>query len=226
MGVPYGRPFTLPPHAILIPMVPALQVVSVNYTDMGGNPQVMPASDYTVDLACEPARITPVFGKIWPIPLPQMGAVSVTFVAGDAVKLTADPNADTISVPGWKTLAVGDALRISKRDKTADGDSAFPTIAGGALADYTDYYVQAVAGTDLYKLSATSGGPLIDITSAGSGDLFVGTIPHELRNWMTLAIGTLHNTRAAAIVDTRVTAAELPSEFVDRLLDKYTLRLA
>src|SRR5216683_2965885 len=83
MGVPYGRPFTLPPHAILIPMVPALQVVSVNYTDMGGNPQVMPASDYTVDLACEPARITPVFGKIWPIPLPQMVAVSVTFVAGD-----------------------------------------------------------------------------------------------------------------------------------------------
>jgi hypothetical protein len=44
--------------------------------------QVMPATDYTVDLACEPARITPVFGKIWPITLPQIGAVTVTFDTG------------------------------------------------------------------------------------------------------------------------------------------------
>jgi hypothetical protein len=42
----------------------------------------MPALTYTVDAACEPARITPVFGQIWPICLPQIGAVSVTFDAG------------------------------------------------------------------------------------------------------------------------------------------------
>ena len=39
-------------------------------------------SSYVVDAACEPARITPVFGQIWPPSLPQIGAVSVTFDAG------------------------------------------------------------------------------------------------------------------------------------------------
>ena len=42
----------------------------------------MPSAEYTVDTACEPARLTPVFGKIWPTTLPQIGAVSVTFDAG------------------------------------------------------------------------------------------------------------------------------------------------
>jgi hypothetical protein len=57
-------------------------VVSINYLDMGSVNQTMPALNYTVDAACEPARITPVFGQIWPICLPQIGAVSVTFDAG------------------------------------------------------------------------------------------------------------------------------------------------
>jgi hypothetical protein len=49
---------------------------------MGSALQVMPGATYTVDTACEPARITPVFGQMWPISLPQIGAVSVTFDAG------------------------------------------------------------------------------------------------------------------------------------------------
>jgi len=82
MGVPAGSPFTLPGHAILIPKCPVQYVVSIQYQDMAGIWQSMPTSDYVVDLACEPARITPVFGKIWPITLPQIGAVSVTFDTG------------------------------------------------------------------------------------------------------------------------------------------------
>ena len=82
MGVPAGRPFTLPGHAILIPKVPVQAVVSIDYLDMGSQQQTMPPANYAVDAACEPARITPVFGQIWPITLPQIGAVSVTFDAG------------------------------------------------------------------------------------------------------------------------------------------------
>lgn len=82
MGVPAGTPFSLPGHAILIPKCPIQSLVSIQYLDMASTWQVMPATDYTVDLACEPARITPVFGKIWPITLPQIGAVTVTFDAG------------------------------------------------------------------------------------------------------------------------------------------------
>lgn len=82
MGVPAGDPFSLPGHAILAPKSPLASVVSIQYLDMSGTWQTMPATDYTVDATCEPARITPVFGKIWPISLPQIGAVAVTFDAG------------------------------------------------------------------------------------------------------------------------------------------------
>ena len=82
MGVPAGQTFTLPGHAILLAKAPVQSVVSIDYLDMGSVNQIMPALTYTVDAACEPARITPVFGQIWPICLPQIGAVSVTFDAG------------------------------------------------------------------------------------------------------------------------------------------------
>lgn len=82
MGAPAGQTFTLPGHAILIPKSPLQSVVEIRYLDMAGVSQVMPSAHYTVDKACEPARITPVFGQIWPVALPQIGAVSVTFDAG------------------------------------------------------------------------------------------------------------------------------------------------
>ena len=82
MGVSAGQAFTLPGHAIVLAKAPVQSVVSINYLDMGSVNQTMPASTYTVDAACEPARITPVFGQIWPVCLPQIGAVSVTFDAG------------------------------------------------------------------------------------------------------------------------------------------------
>ncbi|NDG83299.1 MAG: hypothetical protein EBX44_16130 [Betaproteobacteria bacterium] len=77
-----GASFSLPGHAILLAKCPVQSVVSIEYLDMNGTTQVMPASDYVLDAACEPARLTPAFGKTWPPTLPQMGAVSVTFDAG------------------------------------------------------------------------------------------------------------------------------------------------
>jgi hypothetical protein len=82
MGMPAGLSFSLPGHAVLLPKCPVQSVVAIQYLDMAGSLQTMPATDYAVDAACEPARITPVFGKIWPIHLPQIGAVWVTFDAG------------------------------------------------------------------------------------------------------------------------------------------------
>jgi len=41
MGVPAGQPFTLPGHAILIHKSPVLNVVNINYLDMGGVLQTM-----------------------------------------------------------------------------------------------------------------------------------------------------------------------------------------
>ncbi len=82
MGVPAGKTFTLPGHAILIPKAPVQSIVSIDYLDMNRTAQTMSSVNYATDLACEPARITPIFGQIWPINLPEIGAVSVTFDAG------------------------------------------------------------------------------------------------------------------------------------------------
>jgi len=62
----------------------------------------MPAANYTVDSACEPARITPVFGQIWPIALPQIGAVSVIFDAGYG-----DASAVPEGIKTWIKLRLG-----------------------------------------------------------------------------------------------------------------------
>lgn len=102
MGVPAGTPFSLPGHAILIPKCPIQSLVSIQYLDMASVWQVMPATDYTADLACEPARITPVFGKIWPITLPQIGAVTVTFDAGYGPASTVPEG-----IKSWIKLRVG-----------------------------------------------------------------------------------------------------------------------
>lgn len=82
VGVPFGVPYSLPGHAILLDRGNVLQIDSVQYTAMDGSTQTMPPSAYVADLSGCPARITPVFGQIWPIPLPQIGAVQVNYQAG------------------------------------------------------------------------------------------------------------------------------------------------
>lgn len=102
MGLPSGQTFTLPANAILIPKSPLQAVVEIRYLDMAGAWQLMPPAAYTVDKACEPARITPVFGQTWPIALPQIAAVSVVFDSGYG-------NASAVpeGIKAWIKLRVG-----------------------------------------------------------------------------------------------------------------------
>lgn len=230
-GVPFGKTLSLPEHAILLPKGPVLQVVSVTYTDLSGVTQTLvqgQSNDYVVSQPTEPGevtRITPPFGKIWPIPMPQIGAVQVTFDAGYAAPIAAvDANADTIKVPGWKTLVVADALRLSNRDEAAVGDGSLPA-ATPSLAPLTDYYVQAVTAADTYKLAASAGGAVIDLTGAGGGKSFIGAIPASLRAWMLLAVGSLYENRESISVDSRITQIELPADFLDGLLDPHRIVL-
>lgn len=74
--------FSLPSHAFLLFKCPVQAVASIQYLDTGGQQQTLETNLYTLDAACEPARITPIFGETWPVSLPQIGSVSVTFDAG------------------------------------------------------------------------------------------------------------------------------------------------
>ena len=89
-------------HTVLINKSPLISVVAVEYLDMAGLAQTMPPSQYTVDAACEPARVTPIFGQTWPPTLPQIGAVSITFDAGYGAA-SAVPE----GIKSWIKLRVG-----------------------------------------------------------------------------------------------------------------------
>lgn len=73
------------PCQIILPKSSCQQVISIQYIDMSGATQTVPSTDYIVDAASDPARIAPGFGKIWPISLPQICSVWVTFDAGYGV---------------------------------------------------------------------------------------------------------------------------------------------
>jgi uncharacterized phiE125 gp8 family phage protein len=91
-----------PCHAILLSKCPVQSVVNIQYLDMNGMSQTLPLVDYVVDTSCEPARITPIFGKTWPPTLPQIGAVTITFDAGYGAA-SAVPE----GIKSWIKLRVG-----------------------------------------------------------------------------------------------------------------------
>lgn len=203
IGIPYGRALTLPGHAIYLERNPVLAVESIQYLDMAGDVQTMPACQYTVDYSSDPVRITPVFGQIWPIPLPQIASVWVNFRAGYAEALTTNVAANTASAPMWKTLAVGDAMRFF------NSGGALPA----PLQPNVDYIVSTVVSPGVYQLQD------VTLTDVGSGLSFVGEIPEGLKAWLKIRLATLYENREEVAIMTRGKIDALP--YVDRLLDPY-----
>jgi uncharacterized phiE125 gp8 family phage protein len=65
-----------------LPTGPLQSVTSISYVDTAGSVQTVPASDYLVDTKSQVPRITPAYGKVWPVPRFQMNAVTVRAVFG------------------------------------------------------------------------------------------------------------------------------------------------
>lgn len=207
LGIPAGVPWSLPGHAIELPRSPLIQIVSIQYLDMGGTLQTMPSTDYVVDDTGALMRITPVFGKIWPITLPQIGAVRVLFDAGYATPAVANAGTDTLTLGLWKQTAINDIVRL------ANSGGALPA----PLQPDTDYYVQSVTGNAI-KLSATAGGALIDLTDAGTGLHTLGEVPMGIKSWMLVRIDSLFMHRGEQAV---VMGKLEPLPYIDSLLDPF-----
>jgi hypothetical protein len=217
IGVPAGIPFSLPGSAVLLEQGPLLSVQSIKYTDMGGTLQTLPTTEYVVEMSSLPGRVTPQFGKIWPVTLPQMGAVQITYDVGHATQITADTTADTITVKGiWKTLVVGDLVRFSV---SGDSTAALPA----PLSENTDYYIRSVVSTGVYTLSTTVGGALLDLTTTGTGTSYIGVVPPNVVDWTLYRVGTAFNHRESEIAMDRGTV--FPIEWLDRLLDESAVPL-
>ncbi len=181
-------------RGIIIPHAPLVGVVSIAYVDSAGAAQTVSSADYLVNRTAEPGYITPRYGFSWPAVEPRAEAITVTYNAGFASPFTADATTDTITVTGPVTFAVADAVRFSH------SGSASSTLPGGLLAG-TTYYIRTAPGAGAYTLSATSGGSLLDLTTAGSGLNLIGEIPSRIISWMLLQIGTAANFRESSSED-------------------------
>lgn len=204
-------------QGIVVPHVPLVDVVSVEYVDGAGATQTLSAASYTVSTSAHPSYITPAYGVSWPTTRDQPDAVTVTYNAGYASRFTADATANTLTVTGPVTWAVDDPVRLSLSGGT-DGALPAPLVTG------TTYYIKtAVAG--VYTLAATVGGATIDLTDVGTGAHFIGEVPAGIINWILLQVGTLLDNResAAAAVANGTLVNELP--FFDGLLDRYRVWL-
>jgi hypothetical protein len=216
-GLMYGMPsafsgtVNIPGFAIVLPHNPVIAVVKIEYLDMDGTLQTVDPSVYTLNNALMPAIVTPRFGQIWPVPLPQVGAVMVTYDAGYAAPLTVvNAGAGTLTINSPVALAVGTVTRVY------NSGGALPA----GLAEATDYVIAtAVAG--VYTL--TRNGTPVAFTDTGSGTSYLGVVPEGLRNWILLRVGSMFENREEVAILNRGKIEELP--FVDGLLDPYRISL-
>lgn len=82
MGVPYGVTFSIPGHAITLDRGIVQSIQSIQYLN-AGTWYTMDPANYVADLSGCPARITPVFGQIWPvISTPQIANIKIDYTAG------------------------------------------------------------------------------------------------------------------------------------------------
>lgn len=101
--------------AVMLEHGPVQSIDSVVYTDMGGVQQSMPSTDYVADLSGTLARITPRFGKVWPITLPQMASVVINFTAGYGVAAAVPEG-----LKSWMKLRIG-SLYKNRESVVIDG---------------------------------------------------------------------------------------------------------
>ena len=195
-------------RVLRLPHAPVVNVVSVQYLGMDGLVDTVDPADYIVNYGT-PATITPVFGTVWPVTMPQDASVFVTYEAGYASPVTATATTGNLTVNGPYAYAVGQRVTFSN--------------SGGALpapldAD-TPYLIATVVG-NTYTLTDTAGNP-ITFTTAGTGRNFIGEVPAPIKSWMLLRIGSLFESREETAPSARTTIEFMP--FVDGLLAPYLM---
>lgn len=102
-------------NAIRLEKGPVQSVSSIIYVDMGGSNQTLATTEYLSDTSGAVTRIAPRFGKLWPIALPQIGSVTVTFVAGYGARADVPEGLKT-----WMKLRLA-ALYENREEVTAGG---------------------------------------------------------------------------------------------------------
>lgn len=202
------------PWVIHLPHSPLVRVISVQYMDMAGAWQTMSATDYAINSAMTPAILTPAFGKVWPIPLPQIASVAITYDAGYASPIATGGTLATnqFRVTGPVTWAAGDRVNFYN--------------SGGVMPapiSMDASYLIATAASGVYTLTDDAGAAVV-FSQPGTGRTFIGVVPDGIRSWMLLRVGSLHENREEVALLNKGKLEVLP--WVDGLLTPYMTGLA
>lgn len=147
---------------------PVVSVESIKYKDITGTQQTLATSVYVVRTDLEPCEIRLQYMQYWPVTLPQAGVIEVTFTAGYLVPFTVDPSTDVLTFSDYVPTN-GDAFKLT------NSGGLLPS----PLVEKRTYYVVSANGSTC-KLSLTSGGGAIDLTTSGIGLSFLGEVPQSL----------------------------------------------
>lgn len=210
---PFAQKSKIPEYAIILPHSPLVKVVTIEYKDMAGVIHTMDPADYVVNDTNTPAMITPKFGKIWPIALPEIASVKVTYDAGFASPIKINTTSNEITVNGPVEWKVGDRVQFY-----GSGGEDFKMPA--PLDPDAAYLIATAPGNGIYTLTDIAGA-VIDFTDAGvgTGRTFIGVVPDGIRAWMLLRVGAMYENREEVAVGQRVVVLDLP--YVDGLLDPF-----
>lgn len=159
------------------PLIDIEEAAYYDYTTPTAQRLVVAPATYVVSTT-EPWRVNLAFTKFWQPQRPQMGSIEVTFTAGYLIPFTAEASGNTLTFQDY-TPTNGDSFRVS------NSGGELP----GALSAGVTYWIVG-SSSHTCQLSLTAGGAAIDLTSAGSGLQFLGTLPGGLRMAMLKHIAT------------------------------------
>lgn len=89
-------------YAVLLPYPPCQSIVSFAYQNANGSVTNLTTDEYVQDFASNPARLTPLFGQMWPVARVVVNAIEIDYVCGYAVPITV-----SLSVTGDPTTVLG-----------------------------------------------------------------------------------------------------------------------
>lgn len=115
-----------PARAIELERGTVLAVTSITYADMNGAMQTLAPADYAADLSGCPGRVTPAFGKTWPVALPQIASVNIDYTAGFGPSAADVPE----GIKRWIKMRVATVFAHREEVATAGGSTPHFFVAG------------------------------------------------------------------------------------------------
>lgn len=169
-------------NSIELPCPPLRKVEFVRYTEIDG--EVREFTGFTADTSSMVGRVVLNDNETWPSDdLRPANPINIRFWCGYAVPFTANATTDTITAENHPWVE-GDMI-------TSLWQSG--GVLPGGLLERKPYFVRDVSG-DSFKLALTADGEAIDLTSAGSGSMFIGDIPGAIMVGISITIAGLYET--------------------------------